>query len=175
MTATAGGAPAVSKTEKQSTLRVIGPSLAPPAAVPIAQAPLEERADIARAGLAAASAARATSPSRIKIGWVDEGITARTKGTKTLVTMFPNGPPLKYYQDKEAGLRATVPRNQLRCIDLKMMYVLVDGKARRATDLGKGMLCGWCVITLRMPKFGEENLKVISALRPVELRHGRRS
>jgi hypothetical protein len=40
-----------------------------------------------------------------------------------------------------------------------MYVVLKDGKARRTTEAGKEMLCGWCFCLLCMPKFGEENLR----------------
>ena len=144
--ATAGGAPPAAakttKTKKQSTLQLKSPAgVAPPAAA-VVQPSLAARADLARTALPAAKIPRAGSPSKISTEWIKEGKTARTKSTKELAEVFASGPPLEHY--KGEGLRANVPKHELRCTDLRFMFVLKDGKARRATEAGKGVLCGWC-------------------------------
>jgi hypothetical protein len=163
---TPGGAPpatpaaAKAKTKartKQSTLGFANARASVEVTAPLGPT-LGERAEVARTALAAAAAARLSSPTtKIRVGWLVEGEKARCKGTKEVVTVYAHGPPLEYYV--QPGLRKQTPKNQLRCVALKMIYVLTDGKARRAISGGKGMLCGHCFALLRMPQFGEENLR----------------
>ena len=117
---------------------------------------LSERTGVTRTALSTVADAARSSPSKIIVGWISEGITTRTKLGKEAVTVFADGPPMEYYV--QHGLRKQKPKTQLQCIALKMMHVLQDGRERRQRG-GKGMLCGNCFALLRMPQFGEENLR----------------
>ena len=158
--ATAGGAPSAKKApakKKQSVLVLATVGAAPPpASTP--KSNVSERAEVARTAIAASLAARKHSPTKVTVSWiVENNKTARTRGAHEVVEVHPEGPPLEYYQGP--GQRALRPKHQLRCIQLKYMFVLKDGKARRNQTAGKGMICGHCFTLLRMPQFGEENLR----------------
>ena len=92
---------------------------------------------------------------RFLVGWIDEGTTARVKGTKEIVELLPDGPPFEYYV--APGRRCAVPKFHLRCVGFKMFFVLKDGQARYAKG-GKDLMCAHCFALRRMPKHGEENL-----------------
>ena len=106
---TPGGAPPTTtkaKTKKQPTLLVRRPDGTASESAPLpAGITLPQRTEVARLALAAAAAAR-TSPVRLAVGWIDEGTTARVKGTKEIVELFPDGPPFEYYV--APGRRRTV-------------------------------------------------------------------
>ena len=107
--ATAGGAPpAAKKKKKQSTLQLTAPTVVAPPAATVAQPSLAARAVLAWTALAVAKVSRAGSPSKISIGWIEEGKTARTKSTKEVIEVYPSGPPLEYY--KGDGMLPRAPR-----------------------------------------------------------------
>ena len=92
--ATAGGAPpaaAKAKKKKQSTLQLQAPTVVSPPAAAVAQPSLAAQADLARTALAVAKVTRAGSPSRISIGWIEEGKTERTKSIRELIEVSRQG------------------------------------------------------------------------------------
>ena len=127
---------------------------APPAAAALTHA---DKAKKARQLLHAAALQKG-SPEKIRIGWLpeEENIKARVRGTKEVVEVFNPPPPLTYYQRPNGRMKA--PNQHLRVIMLKFMHILKDGAARFARGEGD-MLCGHCFSIVRMPKFGEENLR----------------
>ena len=135
---------------------------APAPAVPRPPADSAARFDAAAAGAAKLKAKKPTSsmsPPRVGPPGFIEGKPAHVrthKGTKEVVEVFLDGPPLTYW--KREGGRTTVPLKQPDYIQHQMCFILKDGAVRWPKNQGD-MVCANCFMVLTSDPSGCSNLK----------------